>query len=438
VADAAAFSRTVAAAQQATAPAPVESVLRPGAVETTAPRPRGRQLPSAVAFGLLVSILVCFLAGSSAPTPLYATYSAEWHFSSITVTVIFGIYAIAVLASLLVFGSLSDHIGRRPVLLVAIALQTVVMVVFATADGVTALIVARVVQGLSTGAAVGALGAGLLDLNRDRGTVANGVAALAGTATGALLSGVFVQLLPDPTELVYLVLAAAFAVQWVGVAFMAETSPRKPGARGALRPDVAMPAATRGPLLVAIPTLVAIWALAGLYGSLGPALARMVSGSDSVILGGLALFVLAAFASVTVFFVRNAEPTRVALAGNVALAAGVAVSLLAVAQTSIGLFYVGGAIAGIGFGAGFQGALRTVLPLAEPHERAGVLSIVYVVCYLSMGAPAVVGGFLAVHGGVLLTAREYGYAVMVLAGLAFAGGLWRTRAARRRAAACPA
>lgn len=190
--------------------------------------------------------------------------------------------------------------------------------------------------------------------------------------------------------------------------------------------------------MVAIPTLVAIWALAGLYGSLGPALVRTVSGSTSVILGGLALFVLAAFAALTVLLVRTADPGRTALAGSVALAAGVGLSLLAVAEQAIVPFYVGGAIAGVGFGAGFQGALRTVLPLAEPHERAGVLSIVYVVCYLSMGLPAVIGGVLAVHGGVVLTAREYGGAVIVLAALAFAGGLWRTRAAARRRAARPA
>src|SRR5689334_11456135 len=103
--------------------------------------------------------MVFFLAGSSALTPLYGVYQRAWGFSPITITVIFGIYALAVLAALLTVGSLSDYVGRRPVLFVAVVLQAAVMLTFAGANGVTTLLIARVVQGLSTGAAVGALGA---------------------------------------------------------------------------------------------------------------------------------------------------------------------------------------------------------------------------------------------------------------------------------------
>jgi MFS family permease len=69
----------------------------------------------------VASITVSFLAASSAPTPLYATYQAAWGFSALTTTVVFGVYAIAFLAALLTAGRLSDHIGRRPVLLAGIA-----------------------------------------------------------------------------------------------------------------------------------------------------------------------------------------------------------------------------------------------------------------------------------------------------------------------------
>src|SRR3979490_1188684 len=81
------------------------------------------------AFYLLASITVSFLARSSAPKPLYSIYQAQWGFSPITVTVIFGIYAISVLAALLFVGRLSDHLGRRPVLIAATAAQTAAMVI---------------------------------------------------------------------------------------------------------------------------------------------------------------------------------------------------------------------------------------------------------------------------------------------------------------------
>src|SRR6202050_4810847 len=152
-------------------------------------------LPRDAAFYLLASITVSFLAGSIAPTPLYALYQAQWGFSPITVTVIFGIYAMSVLAALLSVGRLSDHLGRRPVLIAATAVQAATMVIFATASGVAGLMLARIIQGLATGAAVGAVGAGMIDLNKERGVTANAVAPAFGTATGGVLSGFLGQYL---------------------------------------------------------------------------------------------------------------------------------------------------------------------------------------------------------------------------------------------------
>ncbi|MCW2749854.1 MAG: transporter [Aeromicrobium sp.] len=399
----------------------------------TASRPlRMRRLSTTSALYLQASIIVALLAGSSAPTPLYAVYQAEWGFSPITTTLVFGVYAVAVLAALLTVGSLSDHIGRRPVLLAALVVQAPLMLVFATANGVPELMVARVIQGLSTGAAIGALGAGMLDLDRLKGTTLNSVAPMTGTATGALLSGVLVQLLPEPTHLVYLVLFAVFAAQAVGVLMMRESSSPSPGALASLRIQFGLPVAVRRHALIAIPALAAVWSLAGFYGSLGPTLVRILSGSDSFILGGLSLFVLAGSAAVTVLLLRNAAPRVVMQFGTLALFVGVGITLVAVSMSSVTILFLGGIVAGAGFGGGFQGSIRTVVPLAAPHERAGVLSLMYVVSYLAMGVPAVIAGFLVVDGGgVLATAREYGVGVMVLAALAFIGLAWAGRAKSR-------
>ena len=330
------------------------------------------------------------------------------------------------LAALLTVGRVSDHIGRRPVLFGAIALQASAMVVFATAHGVPALMAGRIIQGLATGAAAGAIGAGLLDLDKARGTVANGVAPIVGTATGALGSALLVQYLPAPTHLVYLVLFAIFVAQGAGVVLMRESSSPKPGALASLRPQFALPPAARRPFALAVPVLVAVWALPGFYGSLGPSLVRTIVGSNSVVLGGLALFELAATAAITVALIRTTAPRTVMLLGNGALVVGVAITFVAIEHLSALEFFVGTAVAGVGFGAGFQGALRSVIPFAAPHERAGVLSTIYVVCYLAMGLPAVIAGFLVVHGGGLVaTAREYVIAVVLLSGVALAGTVTR-------------
>ncbi|MBV9949043.1 MAG: MFS transporter [Myxococcales bacterium] len=395
------------------------------------------RLSKSASFHLLASIILFFLAGSSAPTPLYAVYQAAWGFSPVTVTVVFGVYALAVLATLLVAGSLSDHVGRRPVLGVAALLQAVAMVLFATAQGVPALVLARVVQGLSTGAAAAAVGAGLLDVDRERGTLANAVGPMLGTATGGILSGLLVQYLPAPTELVYALLGAIFVAQAIGVLFMPETASRRPGALRSLRPRFRMPAQVRGQLVVAAPALVSSWALVGFYGSLGPSLVRRIAGSTAPALGGLSLFVLASVGAMAVLFTRRHAATWVVMAGTVALAAGVGLTLVALEPASLGLFFVGTAIAGAGFGMAFQGAIRSVLPFAAEGERAGVLSVLYVIAYLSMGLPAVFAGLRFVHGGgALTTAREYGAAVILLAALAHASA-WLRRSSLKRSAGRP-
>jgi MFS family permease len=392
---------------------------------------RNSYLSKGAAFYLLASITLSFIASSSAPTPLYALYQAQWGFSPITVTVIFGIYALSVLAALLSAGRLSDHLGRRPVLIAATAAQAVTMVIFATASGVGGLVLARIIQGLATGAALGAVGAGMIDLNKERGATANAVAPTFGTATGGVLSGLLVQYLPAPTHLVYAVLCVIFVLQGIGVALMAETIAPVPGALVSLKPRLNLPAAARGPLLLALPVLVASWALGGFYGSLGPMLVRGILGVGSALLGGLALFVLAASGGLAVLVLQHREPRALMTFGASMLAAGVGVALWSLPHHAIAVFFAGTSIAGIGFGTGFHGAVRSIVPYAAPHERAGVLSIVFVVCYLSMGVPAIAAGALvARHGNILGTAKEFGVVVMTLALAAVLAAALRTATGR--------
>jgi MFS family permease len=369
----------------------------------------------------LASITVSFLAASSAPTPLYATYQAAWGFSALATTVVFGVYALAFLAALLTAGRLSDHIGRRPLLLAGIAGQLIALAVFIDAHNLTALLTARIIQGLATGGAIGAVGAGMLDIDQMRGAVANATAPGLGTAIGVLLSAVAVQWLPAPTQLIYIVFAGLLVIQMVVVALLLpETSPRAPGAWRSLIPQLSVPAQTRRPLLAAAPVLFAVWALAAFYGSLGPALIDHLVGSASVVDGGLGLGILAGVASLTTYLLRALPAPSVMLIGTSALIAGVAAVLLSLsADSSLG-FFAGTTLAGVGFGAGFQGGIRMVAPLARPDQRAGVLSVLFTVSYLGLGVPAVAAGFaVAKGGGLVATSYEYGAAVIVLA--VFAG-----------------
>ena len=396
---------------------------------TPASAARRSRLTGPPALYLLASLVVSLLAASAAPTPLYAIYQRMWGFTPITITIVFGVYAVAVLVALLTLGRLSDSVGRRPVLLAALAVQMLSMVVYATAGGVGELMGARIIQGLATGAALGAIGAGMLDVDRERGALANALSPGLGTGSGALISALFVQFLPAPTHLIYVALIGVFAAQAIGVALLRETVTPVPVTRAVFVPEVRLPRAVRGPVLAAAPVLFAVWALAGLYAALGPSIVAALTGNQSVVLGSASLTALTVTAVSSVYLLRDVPARTVLVWGIAGLIAGVAITLVALGAGSVALFFVGTAVSGVGFGAGFQGGIRTVVPLAEPHERAGVLSLLFVVSYLGMGVPAVAAGFGATDGlGLLGAARVYGIALIVLAGLALAG-LRRTRAA---------
>ncbi|MGQ0465896.1 MAG: MFS transporter [Sporichthyaceae bacterium] len=378
-------------------------------------------------FGLLVSLAVSFLAAASVPTPLYGVYAEQWGFSAITGTEVFAVYALSVLAALLTIGKLSDHVGRRPLLLAAIGAQIVALLLFLVADGVATLFLARVVQGLATGAAIGAMGAGMLDLDGRRGPRFNAVAPMVGTGIGAVVSGAFVQYLPAPTHLIYAVVLAVFVVQGLLVLAMPETVSRRAGAIASLRPTFALPRRLRGPVLAAAPALIATWSMAGLYASLGPVLIHRVAGSGNHVLGGVALFVLALGGAVIVTLLDGLAPRTLMLFGLAALFVGVGITMLAANASAAG-FFLAALVAGAGFGAAFQGSLRTVVVQAEAHERAGVLSVLFVLCYLAFGIPAILAGVLVVQtGDILTTLYVYGSTVMVLAAIAGTAVFLQTR-----------
>jgi predicted MFS family arabinose efflux permease len=380
--------------------------------------------PSA-SFYLLASITLSFLAGSSVPTPLYPLYQALWGLSPVMITVVFAVYALAVLTGLLFLGRLSDHVGRRPVLIAAALAQALTMLLFATAASAAGLVLARIIQGLITGAALSAVGAAMIDLNKSRGTAANAVAPAFGSAAGGIVAGFFVQYLPAPTHLVYAALAAVFVMQTVGLKFMKEPIAPMPGAWKSLRPQIALPSAAREPLLLALPVLIAVWALGGLYASLGPMLVRGMLDSNAPLLGGLALFVLAASGGIAVLLLQALEARKMMALGAACLLAGVGLAVLALTRNEVTLFFLGTAVAGVGFGTGFQGAVRTVISVAAPHERAGTLSILFIVSYIALGAPAIIAGSMVRHAGLPATAQIFGLVVMALAAVALVASVLR-------------
>ena len=370
------------------------------------------------AFWSVAVLLVLVLAASGVPSPLYRVYQERFGFSSGVLTTVFAVYAFALLVSLLVVGALSDHIGRRPVLIGGLLVEAVAMVLFLLATDVGWLMAARVVQGLATGAMTGALGAALLDFQRtDRplGPLVNSASPGFGLSLGAVGAGVLVEFVPAPTNWVFGVLTAVFVLAAVGVLWLPESSPRLPGARASLRPQVHVPAAQRAAFFVVLPCLAATWALGGLYASLGPSLVASVFGVDDHLVGSLLILALNGTGLVGSLAMRGLVPERGMVVGALVFAVGVGGTVAALVSGSLPLFFAAAVVSGFGFGSAFLGAMSTVTRDVAPGERGGLLSSVFVASYLMFSLPAIAAGIAAGSLGLTRTAEIYSVAVIVLA-----------------------
>jgi MFS family permease len=398
-------------------------------VSRTVRAPASRTLSQPAAYGLAAAVIGLALFASGTPSPLYVTYRELWGFSSIVLTLVYATYAFGVLASLLLAGRVSDEVGRRPVLLIALTALMGATVLFMVASSVAWLFAARAIQGLATGLALGSASAALLDLHprRDPGAVGltNGVVSAAGMGLGVLVSATLVEFAPAPRLLPYVVLFALFVLALTAVLRMPE--PVETRARPRLTPQrPRVPAVVRRPFLLAALAVMASWSIGGLFLALGPQLAALVLHSHDHFVTGIGVFALAGSGSLAQVAFGSAQPSRGAAAGALALAMGVLLIVLAAATSSALPFVAGCVIGGAGFGVAFLGALRTLSGAIPDARRAEVMSAFYVIAYASLSLPAVLAGVLVTPLGLETTFELFGSVVAALA-LVVAWQAWRTR-----------
>ena len=391
--------------------------------------PQRRTLSPTLAYALVAGVVGLALFASITPSPLYGTYRELWDFSPLVLTLVYGTYAFGVLTSLILAGRISDEVGRRPVLLVALGTLMLTTVVFMAAGSVGWLFVARALQGLATGLALGAASAAMLDLHprRDPASVglANGVLSAGGLGLGMLASSLLVEVAPAPRVLPYVLLLVLFGVAFAGALLMPEPVEERGRARlTPQRPDVP-PSARRAFLLAALAVL-SSWSIGGLFFSLGPSLSASLFDSTDHLVAGIGVFVLAGSAAIAQLAMGRTPPWVGAVGGSIALALGMALIVLAVAAGSAALYLAGALVGGAGFGVAFLGALRA-LSAVIPHEhRAAVMSAFYVVAYGALSLPAILAGVLVTPLGLDTTFEVFGAVVAVLA-LVVAFEAWRTR-----------
>ena len=376
-------------------------------------------LSRGLATALTFTALASFLAASAAPTPLYHLYQEDFGLTPVMLTVVFAAYAFGLLAALLTVGSLSDHLGRRPVVLAALTVNAVAMTVFLLANSVGLLIAARLIQGFGAGVAATALGAAVVDLNQERGPMLNAVAPFAGLTVGALGSAALITYAPAPEHTVFGVLLVATLLLLGALWRMPETARAELGPWASLVPRVHIPRAARKALIAITPINIAGWTLGGFYFSLVPSLVRVATGLTSPLVGGGVVASLTLTAALSVLVVRQWSPRTTLAFATLVITLGVGIILLGVNMQSVLVMIGGSLFTGFGFGATFSGNMKTLLPLALPDERAGLLSAFYVQSYLAFSLMAIVAGLATPVIGLPATADAGGGLVVALALLSF-------------------
>ena len=393
---------------------------------TTAPEGHlGRRLGfAAAAFALAVTML-----GTTLPTPLYGLYREQFGFSELMITVIFATYAAGVITSLVLFGRLSDQIGRRRVLLPGLALSALSAMCFLTATGLPLLLAGRVLSGLSAGIFTGTATATLLDLapagRRGRATLVAAMANMAALGSGPLLTGLLSQWAGSPLRLTFWVDLALLAVAAIGIWAMPE--PVASTRRAQLRPQaLRVPREMRPTFIEAALAGFAGFAVLGLVTAVAPDFLGQELGVTSRAIVGLVVFALFA-GSLSGQLALEVVPERAAIpVGAGALITGMGSLALSLAVSSVALLVLGVVIAGFGQGLSFRGGLAQVNERSPAAQRGAVASSFFVVMYIAISLPVIGVGVLAQAVGL----RAAGLTFAALVAALSAGVL--VRAARMR------
>ncbi|MCI2422924.1 MFS transporter [Saccharopolyspora sp. K220] len=366
-----------------------------------------------VAYAFTVTMI-----GTTLPTPLYPIYSSEFGFSELMVTVIFATYAVGVIAALLLFGRMSDEVGRRRVLLTGLALSALSTVEFLVAHGIGLLLVGRLLSGLSAGIFTGTATATLADLapreGAERATVVATLANIGGLGCGPLLAGLLAQFAVAPLRLTFWVDLALVIPAMVLV--WAVPEPVRAEGRVRLRPQrLRVPPQARTAFVRAGLAAFAGFAVLGLFTAVAPDFLALVLGIDNHAIVGLVVFAVFAASTVGQTMLVAVFRTRALVVGCVGLIAGMGLLALGLALASLVLVVSGAVVAGAGQGLSFRTGLAAVNQAAPPRQRAEVASSFFVVAYVAISAPVVASGVIAQLQGVRAAGLILATLVAVLA-----------------------
>jgi MFS family permease len=351
------------------------------------------------------TVLALCLWASAAASVLYPSYEAEWKLSSVVVTSVFGTYPVALLLVLLVFGGVSDAIGRRRTMLLGIALIALSAVLFAVAPSVGWLFAARVLQGFGTGFAIGAASARLVENNISANPRFASSMTTASTATGLtlalLLSGILAQLAPLPLVLSFVLLFALAVFAFVFVALTPDDRPAASATSDRWRPQrLHLAPGTVRPFVVATLSVSVAFSVGALFLSLGSSMAAQLTHTSNLVIIGATLALSSFAIGVTALLIQKVHAHVAIVVGGAVSIGGLAAMAATASSGSLGLLLLWGAVGGVGYSLAFTGGLSLLARTTPNEHRGATLSLLYLFSYLLQAATAIGAGALATALGL--------------------------------------
>jgi MFS family permease len=348
-------------------------------------------------FALVAYAFLVTMVGTTLPTPLYPLFEERYSFGALMVTVIFAVYAFGVIAGLLLFGNLSDEIGRKPVLLAGLVFSAASAFLFVFAGSLAPIFAGRIVSGLSAGIFTGTATAMLVDLapggRRRTASLVAVVVNVGGLGLGTLLSGLLADYCTSPLRLPFIVDLGLLVPAFFGLLLAPETVRAKQLRLRLQR--LRVPAEVRGVFVRGATAGFGSFAVAGVFSSVAPAFLAQILGRTSHALAGLIVFILFSGTVLGQLVVPRLSDRSALVQGCALLLGGVGLVALALWVESLAALIAAASVVGLGQGLVLGAGLAAINQRAPVEQRGETASSFFVVMYVGLSLPVIGVGVAA-------------------------------------------
>jgi MFS family permease len=382
------------------------------------------------AFWVVVFAFLIVMASATLPSPLYGLYRIRDNLSAFTITIVYAIYAAGTIAALLSVRFVAARIGRRGVMLAAVATMMAGVVVLAAWKALPGLLIGRFITGVGVGLASGTAITYLMELRARQGANAlvtrarniGTAVSVGGLGIGPIVAGFLAQWVSHPLTLPYLVFVALGAIALIGLAAAPET--------GTTGPPAPAPTKTSAPsrsVRVLVPgalTTLAAFAANGLFAGLSGLFLSTTLHHPSHALSGATLFLVFSAGVAAQLATGRLQPSRVFVLGTTSMLVGLALLVTSVRlpTPSLALFLLSGVLIGAGAGAVFKGTTGLVLEATAPENRLAMTSDLLIALFVGLSIP-VIGAGVALDQGASAPDTVLGFAILAGLGVVGSGAL---------------